>query len=317
MDSPPSAAEDTGEIEIELDPSIFVTARRPPAPRQDEAEAEAQAFELEPPVQRAPAPQAREPQAPEPRDPGPPSPEPEAAPEPAAARATAAPSEPPPAHSPETNSGAREPASESTRESTQDAAPQQSEPSLDLLAAHSRTGLAWRLGAGALVLALALQIVNHFRDALAANPALSGPLRSIYSAVGVTLAPRWNVRAYDVRQLGASVDGSTPGEIIVRASVSNSASDAQPLPLLRVTLQDRFGNRIAARDVPPPEYLPASVSSSSLLAAGSRVDATMVFVDPGPQAVGFEIDACLPLTARGAAHGDPGRTAAVTCAHGP
>jgi predicted Zn finger-like uncharacterized protein len=300
--SPLSAAEDTGEIEVELDPSIFVTATRPPAPRRDEAETEAQALEPEPPVPRAPAPQVREPQAPEPRDPEPPSPEPEAAHEPAAA--------------PKTNSSAQELEPEPTRESTQEVAPE-SEPSIDLLAGHSRTGLAWRLGAGALALALALQIVNHFRNALAANPALSGPLRSIYSAVGVTLAPPWNVRAYDVRQLGASVDGSTPGEIVVRASVRNSASDPQPLPFLRVTLQDRFGNRIAARDVPPRDYLPASVSSSSLLAAGSRVDATMVFVDPGPQAVGFEIDACLPLAAGTAAHADPARTAAATCAHGP
>jgi hypothetical protein len=122
----------------------------------------------------------------------------------------------------------------------------------------------------------------------------------------VKLAPRWNVHAYDVRQLGASAAGAAAGQIVVRASVKNTASRAQPLPLLRVTLQDRFGNRIAARDVPPSDYLPSSVARTALLAAGSRVDATMVFVDPGPQAVGFEIDACLRRQG-----GD------VACAHGP
>ena len=170
-----------------------------------------------------------------------------------------------------------------------------------------RAGLAWMLGAAALVIALALQIVNHYRDALAAaSPALRGPLNTVYSALGVKLAPRWNIHAYDVRQLGASVAGAAAGEIIVRASVKNTASSAQPLPLLRVTLQDRFGNRIAARDVPPPDYLPSSVAPSTLLAAGSRVDATMAFVDPGPQAVGFEIDACLRR-----------QSGEVACAHGP
>ena len=177
---------------------------------------------------------------------------------------------------------------------------------LELQARRPRAGIAWKLGAGALVLALALQIVNHYRDALAADPALRGPLTAVYSALGVKLAPRWNINAYDVRQLGASVAGAPAGEIVVRASVKNSASRAQPLPLLRVTLQDRFGNRIAARDVPPGDYLPSSVPPSSLLAAGSRVDATMVFVDPGPQAVGFEIDACLRE-----------RSGQVACAHGP
>jgi Protein of unknown function (DUF3426) len=184
--------------------------------------------------------------------------------------------------------------------------PQPTESAFGLEARRQRAGLAWRLGAGALALALALQIVNHYRDVLAADPALSGLLGTVYSAMGVKLLPRWNVHAYDVRQLGASVAGTAAGEIVVRASVKNSASRAQPLPLLRVTLQDRFGNRIAARDVPPGDYLPERVAPGALLAAGSRVDATMVFVDPGPRAVGFEIDACLRQ-----------RSGEVACAHGP
>jgi hypothetical protein len=169
-----------------------------------------------------------------------------------------------------------------------------------------RAGLAWKVGAGALVIALALQLINHDRDSLAAHPALRGPLTSIYSALGVKIAPRWNIHAYEVRQLGASVAGVAAGEIVVRASVKNAAASAQPLPLLRVTLQDRFGNHIAARDVPPGDYLPSPAAPSSLLGSGSRVDATMVFVDPGPQAVGFEIDACLPE-----------HSGEVACAHGP
>ncbi|MGH8299914.1 MAG: zinc-ribbon and DUF3426 domain-containing protein [Steroidobacteraceae bacterium] len=175
----------------------------------------------------------------------------------------------------------------------------------ELEARRPRAGLVWKLGAAALVIALALQIINHYREALAASPALSGPVSAVYSALGVKIAPRWNLHAYEVRQLGASVAGATAGEIVVRASVKNSGNRAQPLPLLRVTLQDRFGNRIGARDVPPGEYLPSSVASTALLAAGSRVDATVVFVDPGPQAVGFEIDACLR------------EQGAVACAHGP
>ena len=78
----------------------------------------------------------------------------------------------------------------------------------------------------------------------------------------------------------------------------------QPLPLLRVTLQDRFGNRIAARDVAPRFYLPRTMPETSYLASGQRIDAEMGFVDPGANAVGFEIDACLPASGGG-----------VTCAN--
>ena len=91
------------------------------------------------------------------------------------------------------------------------------------------------------------------------------------------------------------------GQIMVRASVKNGGHQAQPMPLLRVTLQDRFGNRIAARDVSPGNYLPRAIPAASFLSAGQRIDAEMAFVDPGTNAVGFEIDACLPAPAGGIA----------------
>jgi predicted Zn finger-like uncharacterized protein len=150
------------------------------------------------------------------------------------------------------------------------------------------------------VLLLVLQILNHHRDDLAASPRLYPVLTRLYSALGVHLAPHWDVHAYDVRQLGAAV-GAGGGVMTVRASIKNAAPQAQPLPLLRVTLEDRFGNRIAARDVPPRYYLPAAVPASSFLSAGQRIDAEMGFVDPGANAVGFEIDACLPASGGGVA----------------
>jgi predicted Zn finger-like uncharacterized protein len=152
----------------------------------------------------------------------------------------------------------------------------------------------WTAGSVLLLLLLTVQIVHHYRHDLAATESLNGPLTSLYAVLGIPLVPRWNLGAYEVRQLGASTAAEAPGQITVRASVKNGAHQAQPLPLLRVTLQDRFGNRIAARDVPPQSYLPRAIPSSSLLSAGQRIDAEMAFVDPGSNAVGFEIDACLP-----------------------
>jgi predicted Zn finger-like uncharacterized protein len=163
---------------------------------------------------------------------------------------------------------------------------------------------AWGAGAALALLVLVAQIVNHNRDELAANPRFSHPLTALYGSIGVQLMPHWDLRAYDVRQLGASADPRGSGLITVRASIKNAGHLAQPLPLLRVTLQDRFGNRIAARDVAPRSYVPHTIPDTSYLAGGQRIDAEMGFVDPGANAVGFEIDACLP-----------GRGGAVTCAN--
>jgi Protein of unknown function (DUF3426) len=161
--------------------------------------------------------------------------------------------------------------------------------------------LLWTAGTGALILLLAIQVLNHYRNDLAATPQFNKSITALYSAFGIQLTPRWDLHAYDVRQLGASVDSANAGEIMVRASVKNGARQAQPMPLLRVTLQDRYGNRIAARDVPPGSYLPRATAEIGYLPAGQRIDAEMAFVDPGSNAVGFEIDACLPAPAGGIA----------------
>jgi len=164
--------------------------------------------------------------------------------------------------------------------------------------------LVWRVGAAIGALLLLVQILNHYRDDLAATARFNRPLTALYGALGVRLAPHWDVHAYDVRQLGAAVEPGSTGLITVRASIKNGAPHPQPLPLLRVTLQDRFGNRIASSDVAPRFYLPPTVPASSFLSGGQRIDAEMGFVDPGTNAVGFEIDACLPSSGGG-----------VTCAN--
>ena len=163
---------------------------------------------------------------------------------------------------------------------------------------------AWGAGAALAVLVLLAQIVNHYRDELATNPSFSTPLARLYGSLGVPLVPHWDLHAYDVRQLGASADPAGSGLITVRASIKNAGHQPQPLPLLRVTLQDRFGNRIAARDVAPRFYVPHTMPDTSYLAGGQRIDAEMGFVDPGANAVGFEIDASVPARGGG-----------VTCAN--
>ncbi|HYB64384.1 MAG TPA: zinc-ribbon and DUF3426 domain-containing protein [Steroidobacteraceae bacterium] len=168
----------------------------------------------------------------------------------------------------------------------------------------ARSPLLWTMGAVLLALLLVAQVVNHQRDALATDPRFNRPLTALYAALGVPLAPRWDLHAYDVRQLGATVDQGSHGAITVRASIRNAGARPQPLPLLRVTLQDRFGNRLASRDVQPRDYLPRSIPPGALLARDQRIDAELAFVDPGASAEGFELDACLPLAGGG-----------VTCAN--
>jgi predicted Zn finger-like uncharacterized protein len=152
---------------------------------------------------------------------------------------------------------------------------------------------AWGLGAGALLLLLGGQAAHHWRNDLATAPTLTAPLSRLYAALGRPLTPRWNLTDYEVNQLGAE-SGPTSGTAInVRLSVMNHAERAQPVPIVRLTLLDRYGKRLAARDLAPREYL-RSLPAGGLLAAGQRLDAQVAVRDPGPEASSFELDVCLP-----------------------
>ena len=147
--------------------------------------------------------------------------------------------------------------------------------------------------AGVLALGLVAQLLHHYRAELAGTALLHGPLTALYQALGLPLAARWNITDYEIRQLGATADGAAAGELVVRASISNNATHDQPLPLLRVVMQDRFGNRVAGRDLKPAEYLGPGAPQVSLMRPGQRVDVQVAFRDPGQAATGFEVDACM------------------------
>jgi predicted Zn finger-like uncharacterized protein len=148
-------------------------------------------------------------------------------------------------------------------------------------------------GAVALALVLVLQILHHNRQSLALNTTFGPAAATVYGWFGAVLIPRWDLMAYSVKQLGAEAEGSEGTQLRVRLSVQNDSSRVQPLPLLRLTLQDRYGNPVATRDLEPADYLPKRVAGQRLLEPDQRIDAELHVIDPGKAAIGFEIDACL------------------------
>jgi predicted Zn finger-like uncharacterized protein len=152
---------------------------------------------------------------------------------------------------------------------------------------------AWRAGAAVLGFLLLAQVIHHDRHDLVRRPTIGPLLQRVYGVLGGELSPEWNLKAYQVRQWGAAAAPGTEGTLRVRASVVNTADHAQPLPLLRLSLADLGGSRVGVRDFEPSEYLPDASSGDRMLAAGRRIDAEVVIVDPGKDAVGFEIDVCL------------------------
>jgi predicted Zn finger-like uncharacterized protein len=151
---------------------------------------------------------------------------------------------------------------------------------------------AWKAAAAALMLLLLAQVAHHHRQRLVANSWAERPLRAAYALFGAKLEPRWNLKAYDLRQLGGEAQPGNAARIVLRATVQNRASSSQPPPMIRVTLQDRFGNALSTTAVAPQDYLRGSAPSR--IGPDQRLDAELTLEDPNRQAVGFELDACLP-----------------------
>jgi predicted Zn finger-like uncharacterized protein len=149
----------------------------------------------------------------------------------------------------------------------------------------------WLGAAVVSALLLMAQVVNQNREWLIAHGPFGAGLRALYAAMGAPLPAPANLSAYQLRQWGVTGDPDANGTLRVRASILNTASQLQPYPLLRVTLADRFGKSIGARDFAPSEYL--GKPAARLLTPGERVDAMLEILDPGKSAEGFEIDVCL------------------------
>ena len=154
-------------------------------------------------------------------------------------------------------------------------------------------GLLWGVASVLLGLLFIAQVVHHYRQDLARNPRAGPPLISIYAALGVPLTPNWDLRAYDVQQWGIISDPNSPGTLRVRAGITNKGAFAQPYPLLKLVLEDRWGGEIGSREFEPREYLPANAAPNRMLLPRQAANAEITIVDPGEDAVGFHVDVCL------------------------
>jgi predicted Zn finger-like uncharacterized protein len=166
--------------------------------------------------------------------------------------------------------------------------------------------VAWSLGSLLLALALLAQVVHHHRQSLVRHPSLGAPLRSVYGQLGLPLLPNWSLAAFELRQWGNEPETAADGRMVVRASVRNGADFAQPHPILRLELEDRYGETVATRDFEPVEYLKDTSQASRLIAPGASAEAELILVDPGAEAVGYRLDVCLRES-----------TELLRCAQGP
>jgi predicted Zn finger-like uncharacterized protein len=166
----------------------------------------------------------------------------------------------------------------------------------ELAGATRQRRMRWAWGGGALLMALLLaaQAAHHFRQPLSRDASVGPVLRDVYARLGVPLAPGWDLAAFELRQWGAEQTSlAATSSMTIRASLKNGASFAQPMPLLRLELDDRFGGTVARRDFQPAEYLKDPAQAKRMLAPGAATEAELAIVDTASDAVGYRLDICV------------------------
>ena len=150
----------------------------------------------------------------------------------------------------------------------------------------------WILACTVLGLLLAGQAVHANRSWLAAQPLIGPYLQAGYAAIRLPIPPRHNIARWQIVRTEIISHPTLPGVLQLSTQLANRAAFAQPLPLLQVSLEDRWGDLVGRRRFMPSEYAPDTAPPR--LAPGATLVATLDLVDPGNAAVGFTVDACLP-----------------------
>ena len=116
--------------------------------------------------------------------------------------------------------------------------------------------------------------------------------------LGEPLHPNWNLNAYDVRQLGAAADSADNQTLTVRLSLTNTGERAQALPLIRLTLRDRYGKAVSRGELDARTVPARDRARSVMIRRDQRIDTELRVFDPTRQASSFELDVCVAARQR-------------------
>jgi predicted Zn finger-like uncharacterized protein len=126
-------------------------------------------------------------------------------------------------------------------------------------ASHSpgrNTSWPFTMAALLLVLALAGQLVFHFRSEIAvAAPSLRPALEALSEALGSGIPLPRHAELVSIETSDLQADPSRSNLLVLQATLRNRAAYGQAYPLLELSLTDTQDNAIARRVFPPDEYL--------------------------------------------------------------
>lgn len=131
----------------------------------------------------------------------------------------------------------------------------------------------------ALAIALVLQALFHFRDALAAHaPATKPMLTRVCAFVGCAIRPLRDVAALSIDASDLQADPAHRGLLILSATIRNRAPFAIGYPHLELTLTDAQDQVVVRRALAPPDYVSGTANTAAGIPGNGEVPVKL-FID--------------------------------------
>jgi len=136
---------------------------------------------------------------------------------------------------------------------------------------------------------LALQLLWVNRNALAQNPQWRTVIETLCSPIDCGLKPLVDLRLIRSDQLAVQSHPEFSNALRVKVQFRNDATFAQPLPGLLLKFTNSRDEVLAERHFTPSEYLESELQDLAAMPAKSQLQISLDLLDPGPQALNYEI----------------------------
>ncbi|MCK7599056.1 zinc-ribbon domain-containing protein [Microbulbifer sp. CAU 1566] len=147
----------------------------------------------------------------------------------------------------------------------------------------------WTLGSVLLMLTLAAQVAYFRFDTLSKRDPWRGIYAQLCPLLGCKLPAQVDIHAIHTANLVVRSHPSIPGALAVEAVLLNRAPFDQPFPALQLRFTDLKNAPVASRRFQPQEYLKGELSGRQLMPSGNPVHIALDIVDPGEDAVNYEL----------------------------
>jgi predicted Zn finger-like uncharacterized protein len=152
----------------------------------------------------------------------------------------------------------------------------------------------WAVAAIFLIATLAGQFVFFKWAELGQNAMLRPGLESLCRLLPCSLAPMIDLRSIRSENLVIRSHSEIANALNVTLSFRNDSAFDQALPVLNLHFMNADNEVIAARQFSPLEYLPVELANLELLPAGAPVQVSFDIIDPGIEAINYEVSFVSP-----------------------